>query len=417
MMEKTNNFMENAFSQNENKEENPQESKPVENLPPQQSAEDEKQKKIEEAKKAAAARKAAGGSSEEKKASPKKSPVEIPAEQYLVSSSPHIVGKVTTSKIMWTVNICLAPVALVSTYIFGYKVLLLVFMALLGAVGGEYLWQKLSRQKITIADGSAFVTGLLLAYNLSILTEWWVALIGGLFASVIVKQLFGGLGMNIFNPALAARSFLLASFPVQLTTWGEPITAWMFQPTMTTATPLDLLRRAPGNPELVERFTELFPQFSDMAYRLLLGVRGGCIGETSTLLLILGALYLIYKKYIEWWIPATYIATTALFMVIFGGGRGILDGAFMTAFFHIFAGGLILGAFYMATDYGTIPSTTKGRVIFAFGCGILTGVIRMWGGYPEGVSYSILIMNAFTPLIDDKTRTKIYGAKKEIKTA
>jgi Na+-translocating ferredoxin:NAD+ oxidoreductase subunit D len=416
-MEKTNNLAENTFPQGQNAENAPQESGPEEKKPQQQNEQDEKQKKIEEAKKAAAARKAAAGDSGEKKPAPKKSPVEIPTEKYLVSSSPHIFAKESTSKIMWTVSACLAPVALVSTYIFGYKVLFLIFSAVLGAVGGEYLWQKFFKQKVTISDGSAFLTGLLLAYNLSILSEWWVALLGGLFATVIVKQLFGGLGMNIFNPALAARSFLLASFPAQLTQWGEPITAWMFQPTMTTATPLDLLKRAPGNPELIDRFTELFPRFSDMAYRLLLGVRGGCIGETTTALLILGGFYLIYKKYIDWRIPAIYITTTTLFMLIFGGGRGILDDMFMTAFFHIFAGGLILGAFYMATDYVTIPSTIKGRMIFALGCGILTGVIRMWGGYPEGVSYSILIMNAFTPLIDDKTRTKVYGAKKEMQTA
>ena len=343
----------------------------------------------------------------------KKSPVEVPGHRFTVTSSPHIHGKDSVSKIMWTVSACLAPAGLASIYIFGMRAFFIMFFCILGAVGSEYLWQKYNHQKITIKDGSAFLTGLLLAYNLPPTVDWWLPLIGSAFAVIVVKQFFGGLGMNIFNPALAARGFLLASWPQQMTTWAKPIMGFSMD-LVTGATPLDMVKQ--GKSDL---FLNEFQDSGVMLQKLLWGARGGCIGETCAVLLLLGGAYLIYKKYIDWQIPAAYTGTLAVFMLIasMAGGVKILDGPLETVLFNMFTGGLILGAFYMATDYVTCPATVKGRVIFAVGCGLLTGIIRLWGGLPEGVCYSILIMNAFTPLIDDKIRPVIYGAKKEAQAA
>lgn len=380
---------------------------------------DEKAKKAAEAKKAAAQKAAAAKAAPKKK----KSAVELPGERFAVTSSPHVLGKESTSKIMWTVSACLAPAGLAGIYLFGLKAFFIIFFCILGAVGAEYAWQKLMKQKITIADGSAFLTGLLLAYNLPPNVEWWLPIVGGAFAVIIVKQVFGGLGNNIFNPALAARGFLMASWPVQMTTWTAPVYGFFKKITDadTTATPLNLVKMAVEDPGKLKEFEAIFSQdgvFTNaiMFKRLLLGMRGGCIGETCAVLLILGALYLIYKKYIDWQIPAVYIGTVAVLSLLFGGGRGGMEPVtFMI--FNIFSGGLILGAFYMATDYVSIPSTVKGRMIFALGCGVIAWVIRMWGGLPEGVCYSILIMNAFTPMIDDKVRPRVYGFKKEAQPA
>lgn len=338
----------------------------------------------------------------------KKSPVIRPRESYLVTSSPHIFGKDTVSKIMWTVTACLALPGIFSIYIFGIRAFFIIALGIIGAVGAEFVWQKLNHKKVTIADGSAFLTGLLLAFNLPPTSEWWMPLVGSAFAIIIVKQFFGGLGMNIFNPALAARGFLVASWPQQMSTWAKPVRDFFAVDLVTKATPLDLIKRSAENPQLLDEFRESFPNGMVMLKEFLLGFRGGCVGETCALLLILGGLYLIWKKYIDWQIPVTYIATVGVFAIIFG--REPFNGQVLpTLIFHIFSGGLILGAFFMATDYVTTPSTVKGRVIFALGCGILTGVIRMWGGFPEGVCYSILIMNGFVPIIDNKTRPRVYG--------
>ncbi|MCD4784962.1 MAG: RnfABCDGE type electron transport complex subunit D [Candidatus Eremiobacteraeota bacterium] len=356
------------------------------------------------------------------KKKPKKKVIETPEEQYVVSSSPHMFGKDSVSKIMWTVSACLAPAGLAGIYIFGIRVLAIILVSILGAVAAEYAWQKITGKPVTIKDGSAFLTGLLIAYNLSPSIPLWLPLVGSFFAIIIVKQLFGGLGFNIFNPALAARGFLLASWPQQMTTWWQPrywqpaksLMAW---DGITKATPLFLMKDLmnDGKVQGFKEFIARFPTIGKFVWALLWGNRGGCLGETCAILLVLGGLYLIYKKYIDWQVPVAFIGTVAVLLPIFyslGKNANIMDIP-MTVIFSTLTGGLILGAFYMATDYVTTPSTVRGRVIFAIGCGVLTSIIRRWGGLPEGVCYSILIMNAFTPLIDAKVRTKVYGIFKK----
>lgn len=356
------------------------------------------------------------------KKKPKKKVIKAPEEQYVVSSSPHIFGKDSVSKIMWTVSACLAPAGIAGIYIFGIRVLAIILVSILGAIAAEYAWQKITGKPVTIKDGSAFLTGLLLAYNLPPSVPLWLPLVGSFFAIIIVKQLFGGLGFNIFNPALAARGFLLASWPRQMTTWWQPR---YWQPAkgllswdgITKATPLFLMKDLmnDGKVEGFKEFIARFPSIGKFIWALLWGNRGGCLGETCAILLILGGLYLIYKKYIDWQIPVAYIGTVAVLLPIFysfGKNANIMDIP-TTVIFSTLTGGLMLGAFYMATDYVTTPSTVRGRIIFAIGCGVLTTIIRRWGGFPEGVCYSILIMNAFTPLIDAKVRTKVYGIFKK----
>ena len=347
-----------------------------------------------------------------KKPPPKKKPksaVVVPAEQYLVTSSPHIFSKDSVSKIMWTVNICLLFAIIPAVIFFGPRVLMVIISSLIGAMGSEFLWQHINKQPIKLKDGSAFMTGLLLAYNLPPAVPWWIPFLGSAFAIIIAKQLFGGLGNNIFNPALIGRAFLLASWPVLMTTWNKPTE--MFTSGVTGATPLNMMKQ--------NKFAEFLVDMGsrgNMYMNLFIGKQGGCIGETCALVLILGGLFLIYKKYIDWQIPATYIGTVAILAPVFynlpfSGIKNPLN--FVdTVYFSIFSGGLILGAIYMATDYVTTPSTLKGRIIFAVGCGILTSVIRVFGGYPEGVCYSILIMNAFAPLIDAKTKSNVFGVTK-----
>ncbi len=351
---------------------------------------------------------------EKKKPAPKKqAEPEVPQKQYLVTSSPHIFSKDSVSKIMWTVNICLVPAGLWAIKIFGPRILLVTLFSILGAVGSEFLWQKITKQPLTIKDGSALMTGLLLAYNLPPGVPFWIPFLGSAFAIIIAKQLFGGLGNNIFNPALIGRAFLLASWPVIMTTWQ---TAGNWDISITSATPLNLMKQS--KLAMWNLLGEGIPR-SKMYIDMLLGYRGGCIGETAAIFLLLGGAYLIYKKYIDWQIPATYIGTVAILSPVFytlakvNNPLNFLD----TVYFSIFSGGLILGAFFMATDYVSTPSTLKGRIIFAVGCGLLTSIIRAFGGYPEGVCYSILIMNAFTPLIDAKTKSQAFGVTKEKKAA
>ena len=237
-------------------------------------------------------------------------------------------------------------------------------------------------------DGSAFLTGLLLAYNLPAHVPFWLPIVGSFFAIAIGKQVFGGLGQNIFNPALVGRVFLMASWPKYMTTFTKPLN----YDALTCATPLALIKE--GKALETISYLDLF-----------LGKRGGCIGEVCILALLVGALFLIYKGYICWHIPLTYLATVGVFTYIFGQG-GLFSGDWL---FHILSGGLILGAFFMATDYVTSPLTRKGQIIFGIGCGLITVVIRLWGGYPEGVSYAILMMNGATPIIDRFTKNRIYG--------
>lgn len=309
---------------------------------------------------------------------------------YIVSSSPHARSKDTVNRTMLDVIIALTPAALFSVYYFGIDALLTLVICMGASVGAEWLFQKITHQTSTITDLSALLTGLLLAMNLPgnmpVQYLWWVSILGSFFAIIIVKQLFGGLGQNFMNPALAARAFLVVSFAGLMTTWGPTVDG------VSTATPLGALKEGGDvTASLMDAF---------------LGTIPGSLGETSALLLILGGLYLIYRKVITWRIPVTFIGTFAVMTFIITGFDATILG------YHIFSGGLMLGAIFMATDYASSPVTHRGQLIMGVGCGLLTAIIRAYGGYPEGVSFAILIMNLFVPLIDKYTVPKKFGEVK-----
>lgn len=317
----------------------------------------------------------------------------------IVSSSPHVRSNEDTPYIMKQVIIALLPAVLAGVYFFRLSAINVMFWCILGSVGFEWLYQKLTKQESTIGDFSAVVTGLLIAFNVPASLPWWMCLAGSAFAIIVVKMVFGGIGNNFVNPALAARAFLLASFPVAMTTWTKTGVNWVSSgniDAVTTATPLSFLKAGPqGIQNLTDSGTSLFNMFT--------GNIGGCIGETSAILLILGGLYLMYKGIINYVIPVFYIGTVAILMFILGGFN------FEFVMYQMVAGGLMLGAFFMLTDYTTSPMTKKGQIIYAITAGAITTVIRLYGGYPEGVSYSILFVNVMTPLIDKYTRPKVFG--------
>lgn len=317
-------------------------------------------------------------------------------KKIIVSVSPHIKSRESVPKIMWSVNLSLLPAAILAVYFFGLRALWIMIAGIGTAVLTEAIIQKLTKQEVTIKDGSAFLTGLLLSFNVSSGVPLYIPVVGSFVAIAIAKFAFGGLGCNIFNPALIGRAFLLAAWPVQMTTWLAPFSA------KTTATPLGVMKL-----EGVQAVIDNFGGSMGSVYgNLFLGNVGGCIGEVSALALLIGASYLIYKKYINWQLPIYYIGTVAVLSWIFGG-KALFTG---DPLFHILSGGLILGAFFMATDMVTCPITVRGQIIFAVGAGIILTVIRIYGGYPEGCSYSILIMNAVTPLIDRYIKPKKYGS-------
>ena len=312
-----------------------------------------------------------------------------------ISATPHVRSKDSTQAIMRDVIIALLPATVVGIIKFGLNALMLVIIAIATAVIAEALYQKATKQKVTISDLSAVVTGLLLAMNLPSGAPWWIPIVGSVFAIVVAKQLFGGLGQNFINPALAGRAFLLASYPTIMTTWVSP-----GADAVSTATPLALLKT--GSEEALSQL----PSLADVA----IGHMAGCIGEVSAIALLLGGLYLLFRGVISWRIPTTYILTVfVLFLFMKRGASPV---------YELLIGGLMLGAFFMATDYASSPITAKGQIIMGVGCGLLTVLIRVFGGYPEGVSYSILIMNLCVPLIDRYTKGKIFGAlPKEAKKA
>ena len=311
-------------------------------------------------------------------------------DRLTVSFSPHLHKEESVSRIMWMVVISLLPAGAAAVVLFGISALWVIILGVISALATEILLQILTKRKVTVLDGSAFLTGLLLAYNLPPKTPFWLPIVGSFFAIAIGKQVFGGLGQNIFNPALVGRVFLMASWPKFMTSFTLPLR----YDAVTSATPLAAVKEG----KILESLSYL---------DLFLGKRAGCLGEVCVLALLLGALFLFIRGYISWHIPIPYIATVGLFTYIFGP-KGLLSGDWL---FHILSGGLILGAFFMATDYVTSPLTRKGQIIFGVGCGIITSVIRLWGGYPEGVSYAILMMNAATPIIDRYTKTRVYGSK------
>lgn len=307
----------------------------------------------------------------------------------LAGSSPHLRSGNSTQKIMRDVIIALLPAAIAAVYFFKVRAAMLIIVTVIACVAAEYAWCKITKKENTITDLSAAVTGILLAFNLSPAVPIWVAAIGGAFAIIIVKQLFGGLGHNFVNPALAARAFMMASWPVQMTSWQKP--GW---DAVSSATPLAIIKNG-------SEVSGQIPQLRDM----FLGNIGGTIGETSALAILIGAAYLVVKKVITLELPVAFIGTVG-FMTWMLGGKGMFTGDFV---YHIFAGGLMLGAFFMATDYTTSPVTFKGRIIMGIGCGLLTAIIRLYGGYPEGVSYSILLMNLVVPMIDRFVIPKSFG--------
>lgn len=316
-----------------------------------------------------------------------------------VSSSPHIRANTTTASIMKDVCIALLPALLCSVIFFGVRSLYLTALCMIFCVGFEYLWQKITKKPVTVSDGTAAVTGMLLAFNLPVTVPWWMCLIGSFVAIIIAKQFFGGTGHNFINPALAGRAFLMASWPILMTKWAEPFSIGFVIPDdlVSSATPLAVLKM----PE-----TGVMPGLQN----LFLGNIGGCIGETSSLALIIGGIYLVARGVISLRIPVTYVATVAVLAFVFpNAGYANLE----CCLIHIFSGGLLLGAIFMATDYVTSPITKKGQVIMGIGCGILTFVIRRFGGYPEGVSYSIMLMNVATPLIDRWTQPRAFGLVKK----
>jgi len=308
----------------------------------------------------------------------------------IVSGSPHIHKKESVSGIMWTVVLSTIPAGIAGVIIFGLDALWVTLVAVIAAVLTEAVFEIWAKKKVTVMDGSAVITGILLAYNLPSNVPLWLPVVGAVFSIAIGKQVFGGLGQNIFNPALVGRVFLMASWPKYMTTFVKPLS----YDAVTSATPLAALKEG----KILEHISYL---------DLFLGKRGGCIGEVCILALLIGAAILLYKGYISWHIPVVYILTTAIFTYIFGA-KQLFQGDWL---FHILSGGLVLGAFFMATDYVATPLTVKGQIIFGLGCGLLTGIIRIWGGYPEGVSYAILMMNAATPFIDRYTKNRIYGAR------
>lgn len=312
--------------------------------------------------------------------------------KFIVSVSPHIQAPISIPQIMWRVFFSLLPSGILGIFIFGLETLWIILLSIITAVLTEASIQYLTKRRITILDGSACLTGLLLAYNLPSTAPFWIPIIGSFFAIAIVKQAFGGLGRNIFNPALAARAFLMACWPFYMTDFSLPYSV----DAKTQATPLTLIKDGKIN-----HFLETGLSYLD----LFLGNRGGCIGEVTIFALLLGAIYLLYKHIILLHIPLSFIGSLAILSWIFAR-EGFFKGDIL---FSILSGGVILGAFFMATDYVTSPLTKKGKVIFGLGCGVLTFIIRRFGGYPEGVSYSILIMNAFSPLIDRWVKPYRYG--------
>lgn len=315
------------------------------------------------------------------------------ADKLFVAHAPHMRKPESIAGIMWRVNLALLSSGLVALFVFGPSALGVIVTSVLAAVGTEAFIQKARGRKVTVSDGSAFMTGLLLAYNLPAHCPVWVAAVGSIFAVAVAKQAFGGLGRNIFNPALAGRAFLVAAWPKYMTVFTKPFV----YDAVTQATPLSLIKegKASGMADMGLSYWDLF-----------IGNRGGSLGEVCILALLLGGAYLLYKGVISWHIPVSFTATVAVFMWVFGSPEGFFRG---DALFQVLSGGLILGAVFMATDYVTSPVTKKGRVIFGVCCGLLTGVIRRWGGYPEGVCYSILVMNAAAPLIDRFVQKRRYG--------
>jgi len=306
----------------------------------------------------------------------------------VVSNSPHIRQGDAIPKVMFTVVLAMLPACLAGLWFFGLAALKVLLLCTASCVILEEGWNKLMKRASTWKDGSAILTGILLGMNLNAGVPWWVCILGGILAIILGKQLFGGLGYNPFNPALVARVGLLIGFPAIMTEWRVPQAGKMFVDGVSAATPLGM---DPGAATLGSVFS---------------GNIGGCLGETSAIALLIGGAILIAFKLIKWQVPLAFIGSV---FAITGVAHLISPETTHSPLFHVLSGGLLLGAFFMATDMVTSPMTKKGALIFGLGCGIMTSAIRLWGSYPEGVSFSILFMNALTPLIDRSTISKPFG--------
>ena len=304
---------------------------------------------------------------------------------YVVSSSPHLHRTTTSANIMRDVCVALLPALIASVVVFGAQSMLVTVVCVTAALFSEALYERICKLPITIHDSSAIVTGMLVAFNLPVSIPLWQAAIGSVVAIVLVKQLFGGLGKNFANPAIVGRIFLFLSF-------SKTMTNWTFPDAVSTATPLALMRT--GDMAALPSMLDMF-----------LGNRAGCLGEASVLALLAGGIYMLVRKVITWHTPVAFIGTVFVLSWILGGD-------FTYAVYQIMAGGLMLGAIFMATDYVTTPQTELGRLVFGFGCGLLTVMIRQWGSYAEGVSFAILFMNILTPYINKWTRHKPFGGVK-----
>ena len=320
------------------------------------------------------------------------------ANKLIVSPAPHVQTAQSTSRIMRDVVIALMPALVVSALVFGADVLRVTAISVAACVAFEYLIQKfMFRGPLTVSNWSAVVTGVLLAFNLPASIPWWIVVIGAFVAIAIAKMTFGGLGKNPFNPALVGRVFLLIAYPVQMTTFPLPVNGSF--DALSGATPLAAVKHGAAADVLGTQ-------------ELLLGNMPGSLGEVAALALLAGFVYLLWRRVITWHIPVTVLVTMALFAFVVALARGE-SGAALWQFplFHVLAGGAMLGAIFMATDYSTSPMTVRGGVIFAVGIGLITMLIRLWGAYPEGMSFAILIMNSCVPLINKYVKPKRFGVK------
>lgn len=320
------------------------------------------------------------------------------ANKLIVAPAPHVQSAQSTASIMRDVIVALMPALVVSTVVFGMDVLRVVALSVAACVAFEYLIQRfLVRGPLTVSNGSAAVTGVLLAFNLPASIPWWIVVIGAFVAIAIGKMTFGGLGKNPFNPALVGRVFLLIAYPVQMTSFPMPVNGAF--DALSGATPLAAVKHGAA---------------ADVVgvQELLLGNMPGSLGEVAALALLVGFAYLLWRRVIRWHVPVTVLATMAVFAFVYALGKGMTGAAlWQLPLFHVLAGGAILGAVFMATDYSTSPMTVRGGVIFAVGIGVITMLIRLWGAYPEGMSFAILIMNACVPLINKYVKPKRFGVK------
>lgn len=354
----------------------------------------------------------------------------------VIFSSPHVFTPWSTAKIMWSVSLCLAPAALWGVYVFGFRALLVLVLSIFSCAASEYLWTLLQKgnqlyhnrskkSENTLEDGSAVLSGLLLGMNLSPLVPWYIPVLGGIFAMLVCKWSFGGLGANWVNPALAGRAFVFFSFGQAMSLWPVPQRGTIAVDASSAATPLSAFKE-----QLIFSHSQALPEgslalsnwsssqgISDSSgiLQLLFGMHGGSLGEVASLLILLGGLAMLAMGIIRWHIPLSFLGVFGFLTWAFGGlylGRGYFAGELL---FHLFSGGLMLGAWFMATDMVSSPKTPRGQLIFGAGCGLLTFLIRFYGSYPEGVMLAILFMNIWTPTIDVLIRPRILGTGKKAK--